>query len=127
VRFRKHTIKIILILVFLLQGCSYIDSDKIGRVLSTDYYELDNSPKDAEFYECEDGKSFYIQKLTADEKKDLWIIFKNSEYRLNYVDDLHYENTILDLKIQDDSFNVIPKKDNLEKFLYSDCKRQNQN
>ena len=43
----KNLVKISLIFIVVnFQACSYVNTDKIGRVLSTEYYELDTTPKD---------------------------------------------------------------------------------
>ena len=80
----KNLIKInVLLILIFIQGCSYLDTEKIGRVLSTDYYELDTTPKDAERYQCDQNKQFFLKDIKSDNQKiDKWIIFKNKEYRL---------------------------------------------
>jgi len=119
----KSLIKInaYLILVFI-QGCSYLDTEKIGRVLSTDYYELDTTPKDAERYQCDLNKQFFLKDINSEnQKKDKWIIFKNKEYRLIQTDPGIYENELITLVVDNLTANIKPKKPELEEFSFSNC------
>ncbi|NCV53913.1 MAG: hypothetical protein EBW59_03920 [Betaproteobacteria bacterium] len=60
----KNLVKISLLFVALnFQACSYVNTEKIGRVLSTDYYELDTTPKDSTLYLCEENKEFYLREI----------------------------------------------------------------
>ena len=63
-------INVYLILVFI-QGCSYLDTEKIGRILSTDYYELDTTPKDAERYQCDLNKQFFLKDINSENQKKI--------------------------------------------------------
>lgn len=121
----KNLIKInVLLILILIQGCSYLDTEKIGRVLSTDYYELDTTPKDAERYQCEQNKEFFLKDIKSDNQKiDKWIIFKNKEYRLIQSEPGAYENELIILVVDNLTANIKPKETELEEFSFSNCNR----
>jgi len=120
----KNLVKISLLLVALnFQACSYVNTEKIGRVLSTDYYELDTTPKDSTLYQCEENKEFYLREIPGvDKKNDKWIILKNIEYRLNYIDDVTYQNDMLMLKFSNSEANVktLTEQDN-KGLVFTNC------
>ncbi len=120
----KNLVKINLFFVALnFQACSYVNTEKIGRVLSTDYYELDTTPKDSTLYQCEENKEFYLREIPGvDKKNDKWIILKNIEYRLNYIDDVTYQNDMLMLKFSNSEANVktLTEQDN-KGLVFTNC------
>ena len=120
----KNLVKINLFFVALnFQACSYVNTEKIGRVLSTDYYELDTTPKDSTLYQCEENKEFYLREIPGvDKKNDKWIILKNIEYRLNYIDDVTYQNDMLILKFSNSEANVktLTEQDNKD-LVFTNC------
>ena len=120
----KNLVKINLFFVALnFQACSYVNTEKIGRVLSTDYYELDTTPKDSTLYQCEENKEFYLREIPGvDKKNDKWIILKNIEYRLNYIDDVTYQNDMLMLKFSNSEANVktLTEQDNND-LVFTNC------
>ena len=120
----KNLVKINLFFVALnFQACSYVNTEKIGRVLSTDYYELDTTPKDSTLYQCEENKEFYLREIPGvDKKNDKWIILKNIEYRLNYIDDVTYQNDMLMLKFSNSEANVktLTEQDNKD-LIFTNC------
>ena len=121
----KNLVKISLLFVALnFQACSYVNTEKIGRVLSTDYYELDTTPQDSTLYLCEENKEFDLREIPGvDEKNDKWLILKNMEYRLNYLDDVTYQNDMLILKFSNSEANVktLTEQDNND-FVFTNCK-----
>ena len=120
----KNLVKISLIFIVVnFQACSYVNTDKIGRVLSTDYYELDTTPKDATLYKCQENKEFYLRDIPGvEEKIDKWLILKNMEYRLNFIDDETYQNDILIMKFSDSQANINTLKEQENKeFVFSNC------
>ncbi|MDA0941316.1 MAG: hypothetical protein O2849_00710 [Proteobacteria bacterium] len=121
----KNLIKInVLLILIFIQGCSYLDTEKIGRVLSTDYYELDTTPKDAERYQCDQNKQFFLKDIKSDNQKiDKWIIFKNKEYRLIQSEPGAYENELIILVVDNLTAYIKPKKPELEEFSFSNCNR----
>ncbi|MDA0670438.1 MAG: hypothetical protein O3A03_03725 [Proteobacteria bacterium] len=121
----KNLIKInVLLILIFIQGCSYLDTEKIGRVLSTDYYELDTTPKDAERYQCDQNKQFFLKDIKSDNQKiDKWIIFKNKEYRLIQSEPGAYENELIILVVDNLTANIKPKKPEFEEFSFSNCNR----
>ena len=121
----KNLIKInVLLILIFIQGCSYLDTEKIGRALSTDYYELDTTPKDAERYQCDQNKQFFLKDIKSDNQKiDKWIIFKNKEYRLIQTDPGMYENELITLIVDNLTANIKPKKPEFEEFSFSNCNR----
>lgn len=120
----KNLVKINLFFVALnFQACSYVNTEKIGRVLSTDYYELDTTPKDSTLYQCEENKEFYLREIPGvDKKNDKWIILKNIEYRLNYIDDVTYQNDMLMLQFSNSEANVktLTEQDN-KGLVFTNC------
>ena len=120
----KNLVKISLLFVALnFQACSYVNTEKIGRVLSTDYYELDTTPKDSTFYLCEENKEFYLREIPGvDEKNDKWLILKYMEYRLKYIDDATYQNDMLILKFSNSEANVktLTEQDNKD-LIFTNC------
>ena len=120
----KNLVKISLLFVVLnFQACSYVNTDKIGRVLSTDYYELDTTPKDSTLYQCEENKEFYLRDISGvEENIDKWLILKNMEYRLNFIDDETYQNDMLILKFSNSQANIKTLKEQENKdFVFSSC------
>lgn len=120
----KNLVKISLIFIVVnFQACSYVNTDKIGRVLSTDYYELDTTPKDATLYKCQENKEFYLRDIPGvEEKIDKWLILKNMEYRLNFIDDETYQNDMLIMKFSDSQANINTLKEQENKeFVFSNC------
>ena len=120
----KNLVKISLLFVALnFQACSYVNTEKIGRVLSTDYYELDTTPEDSTLYLCEENKEFYLREIPGvDEKNDKWLILKNMEYRLNFIDDETYQNDMLILKFSNSQANIKTLKEQENKdFVFSSC------
>jgi len=76
----KNLVKISLLFIALnFQACSYVNTDKIGRVLSTDYYELDTTPKDSTLYQCEENKEFYLKDISGVEEKKKEYLDKNQD------------------------------------------------
>jgi hypothetical protein len=120
----KNLVKISLLVIALnFQACSYVNTDKIGRVLSTDYYELDTTPKDSTLYQCEENKEFYLRDIPGvEENIDKWLILKNMEYRLNYIDDVTYQNDMLTLKFSNSEANVktLIEQDNND-LVFTNC------
>ena len=120
----KNLVKISLIFIVVnFQACSYLNTDKIGRVLSTEYYELDTTPKDSTLYQCEENKEFYLRDISGfEENIDKWLILKNMEYRLNFIDDETYQNDMLILKISNNQANIKTFKEQENKdFIFSNC------
>ena len=120
----KNLVKISLLFIALnFQACSYVNTDKIGRVLSTDYYELDTTPKDSMLYQCEENKEFYLKDISGvEENVDKWLILKNMEYRLNFIDDETYQNDMLILKFSNSQAKIKTLKEQKNKdFVFSNC------
>ena len=120
----KNLVKISLLFVVLnFQACSYVNTDKIGRVLSTDYYELDTTPKDSTLYQCEENKEFYLRDISGvEENIDKWLILKNMEYRLTFIDNETYQNDMLILKFSNSQANIKTLKEQENKdFVFSNC------
>lgn len=120
----KNLVKISLLFIVLnFQACSYVNTDNIGRVLSTDYYELDTTPKDSTLYQCEENKEFYLRDISGvEENIDKWLILKNMEYRLNFIDDETYQNDMLILKFSNSQANIktLKEQENMD-FVFSNC------
>lgn len=125
----KH-FQIIKKIIFLFTGfglisCSYLNTDKISRVLATDYYEIDNVPENASLYTCEKNK-FYLRKITTkDNKEAFWIFFDAKEYLFNKEDDVSYENPRYQLKIKEGVIDIVEKSSKEDKEQYLNCKIAN--
>ena len=120
----KNLIKTSLLFIALnFQACSYVNTEKIGRVLSTEYYELDTTPKDSTLYQCDENKEFYLRDISGvEENIDKWLILKNMEYRLNFIDDETYQNDMILLKFSDSQANIKTLKEQENKdFVFSNC------
>ena len=120
----KNLAKISLLFILInFQACSYVNTEKIGRVLSIEYYELDTSPTDAIFYKCDENKEFYLRDIDGTgEKIDKWIILKSKEYRLIYIDDITYQNDMLILKFSDSQVNIetLKEQDTMD-LVFTNC------
>ena len=100
-----------------------MNTEKIGRVLSTEYYELDTTPKDSTLYQCDENKEFYLKDIAGvEENIDKWLILKNMEYRLNFIDHETYQNDMISLKFSDSQANIKTLKEQENKdFVFSNC------
>ena len=97
-----------LILIFILtSSCSSlsIDKEKIKKLVSFDYEEVNLTPEDTTGFQCANNEIFYLRYL--EENNAVWVILKDREFRLDKNDggnDTYtYTNSTISLDINEDS------------------------
>ena len=97
-----------LILIFILtSSCSSlsIDKEKIKKLVSFDYEEVNLTPEDTTEFQCANNEIFYLRYL--EENNAVWVILKDREFRLDKNDggnDTYtYTNSTISLDINEDS------------------------
>ena len=110
----------LLFLIGSLSACSFDKVPKIGnlsKIFSEESEEKSIRPENSVEYNCEKKKTFFL--IYLNEKKSVWIIFPNREFKLNQVDESisKYTNDITTLEI---SAEKTQKKKEKE-VLYKEC------
>jgi len=104
----------------LLSSCSF---DKIPRIdalsdiFSNVVLEKIVRPEGSIEYNCDKKKTFFLSYLN--EKKSVWVVLPNREFRLNRIDENQniYTNNITTLKIAPNKTQIKNEKE----ILYNQC------
>jgi hypothetical protein len=91
--------------------------DSLSDVFSNSIQERKIRPEESVQYNCDNQKIFYL--LYLNEKKSVWVILPDREFRLNQVDESQniYTNNITTLEISSGQTQIKDKKE----ILYSQC------
>lgn len=119
-----NKVLIFYLILFSIAGCSYINTEKLERVLATDFYELDTTPVNALRLDCDNKKFFYIRDLEQENNENSlkWVIFRDKEYRLAESTPNLYENKVLTLEYSGSIVQIFPKNKELTELLFTNCK-----
>ena len=94
--------------------------DSLSDVFSNSIQERKIRPEESVQYNCDNQKIFYL--LYLNEKKSVWVILPDREFRLNQVDESQniYTNNITTLEISPGHTQIKDKKE----ILYSQCEEE---
>ena len=113
-------LKLLLLIGILSSACS-LDKvpkiDSLSNIFSNDINERTIRPEDSIKYNCDKKKTFFL--LYLKEKKSVWVILPNREFRLNQIDETPdiYTNNITTLEISPGQTQI----ENEKEILYSQC------
>ena len=116
--------KLNFLLLFLIGILSFACSfdkvpkiDSLSNIFSNDINERNIRPEDSIKYDCDKKKTFFL--LYLKEKKSVWVILPNREFRLNQIDETPdiYTNNITTLEISPGQTQI----ENEKEILYSQC------
>tara|TARA_B100001996_G_scaffold224197_1_gene172548 strand:- start:70 stop:441 length:372 start_codon:yes stop_codon:yes gene_type:complete len=104
----------------LLAACSFDDIpklDSLSDVFSNKFEEKIIRPEGSIEYNCEKNKTFFLHYLN--EKKSVWIIFPDREFKLDQISESQdiYTNNITTLEISSDNTQIKNEKE----IIYSQC------
>jgi hypothetical protein len=91
--------------------------DALSDIFSDKIEEKNIQPEDSIEFNCEGNKSFFL--LRQDEKKSVWIILPDREFRLKQTEGNQniYSNDITTLEISPEKTQILNEKE----VLYSQC------
>lgn len=103
-----------------LAACSFDDIpklDSLSNVFSNEFEEKVIRPEGSIEYNCEKNKIFFLYYLN--EKKSVWIILPNREFKLDQISESQdiYTNNITTLEISSDNTQIKNEKE----IIYSQC------
>ena len=116
----KHNFLLLFLIGILSFACS-LDKvpkiDSLSNIFSNDIHERSIRPEDSIKYNCDKKKTFFL--LYLKEKKSVWVILPDREFRLNQIDETQdiYTNNITTLAISPGQTQIENKKE----ILYSQC------
>ena len=118
-------LKLLLLIGILSSACS-LDKvpkiDSLSNFFSNDINERNIRPEDSIKYNCDKKKTFFL--LYLKEKKSVWVILPDREFRLNQIDETQdiYTNNITTLAISPGQTQI----ENEKEILYSQCVEENE-
>ena len=118
-------LKLLLLIGILSSACS-LDKmpkiDSLSNIFSNTVNERNNRPEDSVEYNCDKKKTFFL--LYLKEKKSVWVILPDREFRLNQIDETQdiYTNNITTLAISPGQTQI----ENEKEILYSQCVEENE-
>ena len=116
----------LLILIGSLSSACSLDKvpkiDSLSNFFSNDINERNIRPEDSIKYNCDKKKTFFL--LYLKEKKSVWVILPDREFRLNQIDETQdiYTNNITTLAISPGQTQIEKEKE----ILYSQCVEENE-
>ena len=101
----------------LSSSCSLPKVPSLSNIFSNEVIEKNIRPEDSIEYNCEKKKIFFLFYLN--DKKSVWIVLPNREFKLNQIDESQniYSNNITTLEISPEQTQI----KNEEEILYSQC------
>ena len=113
-------LKLLLLIGILSSACSFDKVPKIdslSNIFSNDIQERNIRPEDSIKYDCDKKKTFFL--LYLKEKKSVWVILPDREFRLNQIDETQniYTNDITTLEISPEQTQIKNEKE----ILYNQC------
>ena len=121
--------KLNFLLLFLIGILSFACSlgkvpkiDSLSNIFSNDIHERSIRPEDSIKYNCDKKKTFFL--LYLKEKKSVWVILPDREFRLIKIDETQdiYTNDITTLAISPGQTQI----ENEKEILYSQCVEENE-
>ena len=112
---------LLLILIGILSFACSLDKvpkiDSLSNIFSNDIQERNIRPEDSIKYDCDKKKTFFL--LYLKEKKSVWVILPDREFRLNQIDETQniYTNDITTLEISPEQTQIKNEKE----ILYNQC------
>ena len=112
---------LLLFLIGILSFACSLDKvpkiDSLSNIFSNDIHERSIRPEDSIKYNCDKKKTFFL--LYLKEKKSVWVILPDREFRLNQIDETQdiYTNNITTLAISPGQTQI----ENEKEILYSQC------
>ena len=112
---------LLLFLIGILSFACSLDKvpkiDSLSNFFSNDINERNIRPEDSIKYNCDKKKTFFL--LYLKEKKSVWVILPDREFRLNQIDETQaiYTNDITTLEISPGQTQI----ENEKEILYSQC------
>ena len=116
----KHNFLLLFLIGILSFACS-LDKvpkiDSLSNIFSNDINERNIRPEDSIKYNCDKKKTFFL--LYLKEKKSVWVILPDREFRLNQIDETQniYTNDITTLEISPEQTQIKNEKE----ILYNQC------
>jgi hypothetical protein len=117
---------LLLFLIGILSFACSLDKvpkiDSLSNFFSNDINERNIRPEDSIKYNCDKKKTFFL--LYLKEKKSVWVILPDREFRLNQIDETQdiYTNNITTLAISPGQTQI----ENEKEILYSQCVEENE-
>ena len=117
---------LLLFLIGILSFACSLDKvpkiDSLSNIFSNDIHERSIRPEDSIKYNCDKKKTFFL--LYLKEKKSVWVILPDREFRLNQIDETQdiYTNNITTLAISPGQTQI----ENEKEILYSQCVEENE-
>jgi hypothetical protein len=117
---------LLLFLIGILSFACSLDKvpkiDSLSNFFSNDINERNIRPEDSIKYNCDKKKTFFL--LYLKEKKSVWVILPDREFRLNQIDETQdiYTNNITTLAISPGQTQI----ENEKEILYSQCAEVNE-
>ena len=112
---------LLLFLIGILSFACSLDKvpkiDSLSNFFSNDINERNIRPEDSIKYNCDKKKTFFL--LYLKEKKSVWVILPDREFRLNQIDETQniYTNDITTLEISPEQTQIKNEKE----ILYNQC------
>ena len=112
---------LLLFLIGILSFACSLDKvpkiDSLSNIFSNDIQERNIRPEDSIKYDCDKKKTFFL--LYLKEKKSVWVILPDREFRLNQIDETQniYTNDITTLEISPEQTQIKNEKE----ILYNQC------
>ena len=112
---------LLLFLIGILSFACSLDKvpkiDSLSNIFSNDINERNIRPEDSIKYDCDKKKTFFL--LYLKEKKSVWVILPDREFRLNQIDETQniYTNDITTLEISPEQTQIKNEKE----ILYNQC------
>ena len=117
---------LLLFLIGILSFACSLDKvpkiDSLSNFFSNDINERNIRPEDSIKYNCDKKKTFFL--LYLKEKKSVWVILPDREFRLIKIDETQdiYTNDITTLAISPGQTQI----ENEKEILYSQCVEENE-
>jgi len=101
----------------LSSSCSLPKVPDLPNIFSNEVSEKNIRPEGSIEYNCEKKKTFFLSYLN--DKKSVWIVLPNREFKLNQIDESQniYSNNITTLEISPEQTQIKNEKE----ILYSQC------
>tara|TARA_B100000768_G_C11193304_1_gene338315 strand:- start:50 stop:424 length:375 start_codon:yes stop_codon:yes gene_type:complete len=112
---------LLLFLIGILSFACSLDKvpkiDSLSNIFSNDIQERNIRPEDSIKYNCDKKKIFFL--LYLKEKRSVWVILPDREFRLNQIDETQniYTNDITTLEISPEQTQIKNEKE----ILYNQC------
>ena len=116
---------LLLFLIGILSFACSLDKvpkiDSLSNIFSNDIQERNIRPEDSIKYNCDKKKIFFL--LYLKEKRSVWVILPDREFRLNQIDETQniYTNDITTLEISPEQTQIKNEKE----ILYNQCVEEN--